>query len=287
MKNIPWYKNILNYIGITIGTFIMAFAIKGFIEPNGFAPGGVTGIGIMTTKVTNGLIQIWLTNLLIDIPLFIAGVFIVGKAFGVKTFYGIIMLSFFMWIIPTTHATNDFLLASIFGGALMGLGSGIVFRSGGTTGGTDLAGVMLNKKFPHFNISTFMMMIDFTVIVMSGFVSMNLEIPLYSIITLYVTIKVIDIMLAGLSYSKAFFIISENSDKMGSMILNELERGVTVLKGRGFYSGNDKDIILCAVTRSQIYKLKKIVHSIDSNAFIIVTDINEVLGEGFKDFKIE
>ncbi len=167
----------------------------------------------------------------------------------------------------------------------MGIGLGIVFRSGGTTGGTDLAAAILNKFFPNFSTATFMMSIDLCVVTIAGIVNKKLETSLYSIITLYIIVKVIDSILEGLGYAKAFFIISQYPDKIGNTILEKLNRGVTVLKGRGMYTGKDRDVLLCVVNRSQVTKLKEIVHQIDKNAFVMVADIYEVLGEGFKEIK--
>ena len=285
MENKVWYKGVLEYIGITLGTVIIAASINLFIQPHNFAPGGVTGIGIIVKEATNGLIPLWVTNLCIDLPLFITGLILIGRVFGAKTLYGILSLTFFIWLLPIEDVTNDLLLASIFGGVLTGTGVGIVFKFGGTTGGTDLAGFMLNKYFPGVSISTFMMSIDSLVVIGSGIVTRDLKIPLYSIISLYISTKVIDLLLNGFSYAKAFFIISERSHEIGKLILKELDRGVTVLKGRGFYTGKDRDILLCIVNRSQITKLKETVHSVDNKAFVMVTDANEVLGEGFKDLK--
>lgn len=278
-----WYKYIVEYIGITIGTIIMALSLNLFLEPNTIAPGGVTGLAIVIKKITG--IDVDITNLVINIPLFIFGLVALGKAFGAKTLYGTFALSFFIRILPNESLVNELLLAVVFGGVLMGIGLGIVFRFGGTTGGTDLAGAILNKYFPGFSTATFMMSIDLCVVAIAGIVDKKLETSLYSIIALYIIVKVIDLILEGLGYAKAFFIISKYPDEIGNTILETLNRGVTVLKGRGMYTGKDRDVLLCVVNRSQVTKLKEIVHQIDKNAFVMVADIYEVLGEGFKEIK--
>lgn len=285
MESKTLYRSILEYIGIALGTVIIAISINFFVQPHSFAPGGVTGLGIIIKEATNGLVPVWATNLAIDIPLFIAGLILVGRVFGAKTLYGILFLSFFIWLLPIRAVTDDLLLTAIIGGVLTGVGVGIVFRLGGTTGGTDLAGFMLNKYFPGISISNFMMSIDSLIVIGSGIVTRDIRIPLYSIVTLYISTKAIDLLLNGFSYAKAFFIISEHSDEIGNFILRELDRGVTVLKGKGFYTGRDKDVLLCIVNRSQITTLKEAVHSVDSKAFVMITDANEVLGEGFKELK--
>lgn len=282
-----WYRHIIEYAGVVIGTFIMAIAINVFLEPNTIAPGGVTGLGIVLQKLTNGLITVWATNLIINIPLFIAGVMIIGKSFGAKTLFGTFVLSFFLWLIPATGATHDLLLSSVFGGVILGLGLGIVFKAGGTTGGTDLAGAIMNKFFPSLSTATHMMILDMIVVASSGILNRRVDTALYSVIALYILVRVTDILLEGFSYEKAFFIISNEPEKIGKTILKELDRGVTILKGKGLYSGLDKEVLLCVVNRAQMAKVKEIIGSIDKRAFIMITDMHEVLGEGFKEIETE
>lgn len=282
-----WYRHLAEYLGVTVGTFIMAIGINIFLEPNTIAPGGVTGLGIVLQKITNGLVTVWATNLVVNIPLFIAGVMILGKSFGVKTLYGTFILSFFLWLIPETNATQDLLLSSVFGGVILGAGLGIVFKAGGTTGGTDLAGAIMNRFFPGLSTATHMMIVDMIVVVSAGLVNKRIDLPLYSVIALYILVKVIDIILEGISYAKAFFIISDHPEAIGKTILEQLDRGVTILKGKGLYSGLDKDVLLCVVNRAQMAKVKEIVSQVDKRAFIMITDMHEVLGEGFKEMKTE
>lgn len=280
-----WYKIVIKYLGITVAVALMATSINLFLQPNSFAPGGVSGISIILNQATNGFVPVWLANLALNIPIFISGIIILGRTFGTKSLYGILSLSFFLWLMPNVRTTDDLLLASVFGGVIMGLGVGIVFKSGGTTGGSDTLGLLLNKKFPGIGISKFMLMIDSVVVIGSGVVTRNLETPLYSIIVLYVSSRVIDLVLNGVGYAKAVHIISDEPEKIGKSILANLNRGVTVLKGKGFYTGKDKEVLLCIIGRSQIIKLKELVDDIDKKAFVMVTDATEVLGEGFKPIK--
>ncbi len=278
-----WYKIIFDYVGIAIGVFLMAVSLNFFLEPNTIAPGGVTGLGIILKKVAG--FQIYLTNLIINIPLFICGIIFLGKAFGIKTLFATMGLSFFLKFIPYEVVTNDLLLSAVFGGVIMGIGLGIVFKFGGTTGGTDLAGSILNKFFPNLSIATFMMLIDLIVVVAAGVVDKRVETSLYSIIALYLSVKIIDLMLEGLGYVKAFLIITEKTDEIGHAIMNNLGRGVTLLKGEGMYTKEEKDVLLCVVNRSQFAKVEDIVAEIDENAFVMVTEMYEVIGEGFKEIK--
>ena len=264
---------------------MVAFSLNFFLEPHTIAPGGVTGLAIVIQKTIG--IPIDLTNLIINIPLFILGLVVLGRTFGAKTAYATVMLSAFIRLFIILYSnliiTNDLLLSSIYGGVIMGVGLGIVFRSGGTTGGTDLAGAILNKFFPSISTAKLMMILDLMVVATAGIVEKNIETSLYSVIALYIAVKLIDFVVEGLNYAKAVYVISDSSEEIGHKIMEDIGRGVTALKARGFYTGNDKEVLLCVVNRTQVAKLKKIAYEIDKRAFIMVTTIHEVLGEGFKD----
>ena len=282
-KNNKWYTNVISYIGIALGVFMMAVSLNFFLEPNTIAPGGVTGLAIVIKSITG--IPVYITNLLINIPLFIIGIIALGKAFGVKTLFATVVLSFFMKIVPHEVVTQDLLLSSVFGGFLLGLGLGVVLQSGGTTRCTDLAGAILNKYFPQFSTASFMMTIDIIVVAVAGIVARKIETSLYSVIALYVTMKVIDLILEGLGYVKAFLIITEKPEEISQVIMDELDRGVTLFNGKGMYTKENKDILLCVVNRSQFTKVKDIVNMVDTKAFLMVTDMYEVIGEGFQEIK--
>jgi len=278
----------LEYFWITLGCALMAFSLYFFLEPNTIAPGGVTGLAIIVQKLTG--IPIDITNLAINIPLFITGIIVLGKVFGVKTAYATLLLSAFIRLFITIFGdgvavTGDILLAAIYGGVIMGVGLGFVFRYGGTTGGTDLAGAILNKYFPSLSTSKLMMALDLVIVALAGIVERKVETSLYSVITLYILVKMADFIVEGLGYGKAFYIISSKSEEIGRYILNEIGRGVTVLEGRGLYTGSKRDVLLCVVNRVQVAKLKELVYSVDKRAFIMVTTVHEVLGEGFKEIK--
>ncbi len=278
------YKIIVEYIGITLGCALMAISLNFFLKPNMIAPGGVTGFAIILEELIG--IPIDITNLAINIPLFILGLMILGRTFGAKTAFAIFALSGFirLFIIifgDNAMITQDLLLASIYGGVLFGVSLGMIFRLDGTTGGTDLAGAILNKYFPHISTAKLMMALDLIIVVIAGLVEKNIEISLYSIIALYIAVKLADFIVEGLNYAKSFYIISEKSEAIGYRIMEEIGRGVTVLEGRGLYTGNKRNVLLCVVNRTQVIKLKKIVHEIDERAFIMVSTIQEVVGEGF------
>ncbi|NMB26671.1 MAG: YitT family protein [Tissierellia bacterium] len=278
-----WYKTVTSLLGLSVGAFLLAVGLVLFLEPNTIAPGGVTGFAIVFKQIVN--VPVYITNLAINIPLFIIGIIVLGKSFGWKTLYCTALLSLFLKIIPEKLVTPDLLLASIFGGLVSGVGLGIVFKSGGTTGGTDLASSILNKFFPSLSIATFMMIIDVLVVIFAGVVDKKVETSLYSIISLFVSIKVIDLILEGIGYLKGFLIITNKPKEISQRIMEELERGVTLFKGIGMYTKKEKDVLLCIVNRSQFTKIKDIVYSIDKEAFIMVTEISEVLGEGFEEIE--
>lgn len=276
-----WYKILLSYVAISIGVLIMSIALKYFLAPNTIAPGGVTGFAVVFEKTTG--VPIYITNLAINIPLFIFGARTLGKSTAIKTLFSTLLLSLILKILPELVLTHDFLLSSLFGGLLTGIGLGIVFKFGGTTGGTDLAGAILNRKFPNLSTAKFMSIIDLLVVGFAGVVERKIEISLYSVIALYVSMKVIDTILEGIGYLKGFFIVTNYPEKISNRLMTELERGVTLLKGRGMYTKTDKDVLLCVVNRSQFSQVKEIVKEEDPKAFVMVTDMYEVLGEGFTD----
>lgn len=279
------YKSLISYILLTLGTFFIAAGLLMFLEPNTIAPGGVTGLAIVIKKLTG--VEIFLTNILINVPLFIAGVYVLGRAFGVKTAYGTAALSLFLWLFTIGEAsymaTDDILLAAIFGGILVGVGIGLVFRGGGTTGGTDLGGAILNKLIPGLSIAKMMMILDLFVIAAAGIVDQKLETSLYSMISLYVLVKVADFIVEGLDYSKSFHIVTDRPEEISRVIIDKLGRGVTSLYGKGMYTGKDKQVLLVVVNRAQVSKLKELVMEIDPRAFIMVSTAHEVLGEGFRE----
>ncbi|MEA1973944.1 MAG: YitT family protein [Bacillota bacterium] len=277
-------KIFMEYVSITMGTFLLAMGIFLFLSPNTIAPGGVTGLTVVLNKLFGYKISIMM--LVINIPIFLIGVAVLGGNSSVKTAYGTVSLSFFLMFIETflqgVMVTNDILLASVFGGILAGTGIGFVFRAGGTTGGTDLIGAILNNFFDFISIPNLMMLVDLFVVAIAGIVNKSIETSLYSIITLYIIVKVADFIVEGLDYSKMFYIVSSEPEKISQTLIKTLGRGVTSLKGTGMYTREDKEVLLCVVNRAQVAKVKKIVIEIDRNAFIMISTTHEVLGEGFK-----
>lgn len=289
-------EGLKTYLWIIAGSIITGASINIFMVPYKIAPGGVSGIATVLYYITGGKVPVGIAMLTLNIPLFIVGIRFIGKGFAVRTLFSTILLSV---IIDTTvgisrqfvdsalvklepYPSNpDLLLYSLFGGFLMGVGLGMVFRAGATTGGTDLAARIVHHFIPSFTIGKILLFIDTSIIFLAAVVFNSFILGLYAIVTLYISSKVIDAILEGVNFAKAVFIISDSPDEISARIMSDLDRGVTALKGSGMYTNNDKRVLLCVLHRGQIPKLKAIALSVDAKAFIILTDIREVMGEGF------
>lgn len=286
----------LEYLYISIGCLIAGTAIDIFLIPYRIAPGGITGIATVVFYLTNSTIPVGVLILLMNIPLLLSSMKLIGKSFLVKTIFSTILLSVFIDILePVTKMfadkylrdftgvspDTDLLLFSIFGGVFMGIGLGIVFRAGATTGGTDLAAQIVHHYIPYLTVGRILMVIDAIVVIFASIAYRSFLLGLYAIVTIFLASRVIDIVLAGVDYAKAVFIISDKSELISQRILLDIDRGVTGLKGTGMYTGTDKQVLLCVLDHRQIPKLKSLVKSIDDEAFVIMTDVREVFGEGF------
>jgi uncharacterized membrane-anchored protein YitT (DUF2179 family) len=272
-------REIFSYLMLLIGCGLVALGFNLFLLPNKIASGGVAGLSIIVHDVL-GIAPAY-TQWALNIPLFIAGVLILGRTFGVKTAVGSVVLPLFIlltsWLETPTHNP---LLGSLYGGLVVGLGLGLIFRGGGSTGGTAIAGQILHRKL-EISLGTAMAIMDGTVIIAAGFL-ISFENALYALIGLYVTSKTIDIVQTGFQTSKAAFIISNEPDKVAAAILHVLDRGLTRLEGRGGYTGQERPVLLVVVGQSEVAKLKALVRDADPNAFVIISDTAEVLGEGFQ-----
>ncbi|MGI6113350.1 MAG: YitT family protein [Mahellales bacterium] len=271
-------EELYRYIGIVAGTFITSLAFNFFLIPNRVAPGGISGIATVLFYVFR--LPVGITMLVLNIPLFIAGLKVLGGIFGFKTLIATILLSFFIDIAKVRPLTQDIMLASVYGGIVMGFGLGIVFKAGATTGGTDLGAKIVHKFFPFITIGWVLFAIDFCVVITAAVV-FGPEQALYALVSLFIASKIIDIVQEGLNSAKAFIIISDHNDAIGRAVLEKMGRGVTNLSGEGMFTGNKRSVLLCVVSRLEITRLKNIVYEIDPKAFVILTDVREVIGEGF------
>ncbi|MBD7937081.1 MULTISPECIES: YitT family protein [Cytobacillus] len=278
-KTVTENSKLVEYLFVLIGSALVAISFNLFLLPNEVASGGVSGISTILKAVTGwepAYVQ-WALN----IPLFIAGVILLGGSFGIKTLVGTIFLPFVVFLTKDLEPwTMDPLLASLFGCIGVGLGLGITFRGKASTGGTDLAAQIIHK-YTGLSLGICVALID-GLIVIAAAVVFDIEKGLYALIGLYVTSKTIDIVQVGLGRKKMALIITNRQDEVRDGILNKIDRGVTKLSAYGGYTDHERPVLMCVVDQTEFTKLKQLVQSIDPSAFIIVSDASEVLGEGFK-----
>ncbi|GLJ01179.1 membrane protein [Bacillus pumilus] len=273
-----FWIEVKNYLFILIGSAIVAIGFNTLLLPNQIAAGGVSGIStIMQSFGFEAAYVQWGLN----IPLFIAGFYLLGGTFGVKTLVGSIFLPFMVFV--TRHiapVTHEALLAAIFGGVVIGIGIGLVFLGNGSTGGTALAAKIINK-YTGLTLGTCLAMMD-GLIVLAAMTVFGIEEGLYAVIGVFISSKTIDVVQAGFSHSKMAMIITGHEDEVRQAVFDQIDRGVTKISAVGGYTDHDRPILMCVVGQSQFTKLKQVVKAIDASAFVIVMDAKEVLGEGFK-----
>lgn len=285
------HGNLYEYLLIVIGTGVLAFGIACFYDPIGLVTGGVTGLAIIIKSVTGDIVEggipLWVTNVAFNVPMFILAYFLKGSKFIGKSFFGAMMLSVWLAVIPQLNlAGDDMLLSAVFGAVFSGAGMGLVFKTGTTTGGTDLVAALIQLKIRHISIVKLLQLIDAMVIVLGMFV-FGIQPTMYAIIAIVVTSKISDVVLEGTNYAKAAYIITNEHEEVANRIMTELERGVTGLHAKGMYTNEEKCMLYCIVSQKEIVVLKDIVNEIDPRAFVIVSEVREVLGEGFQEYKKE
>lgn len=288
MKKSKMINQLQMIIPIIVGTAVYAFGLLFFIIPNQLMEGGVTGITVLLNYAFN--IPPSLSTLLLNIPLFLLGLKILGGRQSIYTGLGIISLTFFLWLIEKWidqgwitpfHTEHDYILASLYAGVTLGTGLGIVFRFGGTTGGSDIIARILNRKL-GYSMGQVILALDI-VIIGASLLYIPLEKILYTLVAVFITSKVIDFIQEGAYSAKACTIISDNAPDIANRLTHELERGVTLIPAIGAYSKQSKYIAYCVVSRQEIRRLNEITKSVDPRAFIIINDVNDVHGEGFKE----
>lgn len=269
---------------MVVGTGLMALAIQCIYDPVGLVTGGFTGVAIIAKYVTKGAVPLWLTNLVLNVPLFLLAALIKGKKFVTRTAVATVLLSAWLYVIPLWNlAEGDYVLSAIFGGVICGVGMGMVLLARATTGGTDMLAALIQHKLRHYTIMQIICVID-GIIVAVGIYSFGVKAALYAIVAIYVTSKVSDTLMEGMKYSKAVFIVSDRYKEISDAIMTQMDRGVTGLDAVGMYSGDEKCMLYCVVSKKEIVVLKEIILKIDNNAFVIVTDAREVVGEGFLEY---
>lgn len=280
---------------IIVGAFILASGFVFFVDPHRIAPGGVYGIGIIVHFLTKGVfswapegLPIGAIGLILNVPLTIIGIKLLGPRFGIKTVIGFILTSVFIdaqhYLFGYEPLVDEPLLSSIFGGLLIGFGLGLIFKSKATSGGSDII-AMIIAKYTRLPLGQLMIYVDSAIVLIALAAFQDWKIPLYSWIVIYITGKVIDMTIQGVSYDKTLFIISDKYAEIREKLIVDLDRGGTLINGVGMYGGTEKKIIFTNVSRREVYILRDFIMHIDPTAFITVIDANEILGNGFKPIK--
>ncbi|NWL90244.1 YitT family protein [Paenibacillus sp. 79R4] len=270
---------LMRSIFIVVGAIIVSVALELFLVPNKITDGGITGISVMSSYLSELPLGIFL--FLFNLPFLIVGYKQIGKTFAISTLLGISVMSLGTTLLhPVDPFVSDTLLAFVFGGILLGLGTGMVIRFGGSLDGTEIVAILISRRTP-FSVGEIIMFFNFFILLSAGFV-FSWERALFSLLAYYIAYKSIDIVVDGLNESKSVWIISDQIDEIGSAILSRLGRGVTYLSGEGGFSGDPKRVIFCVITRLEEAKLKEIVNHYDENAFMAVGNIHDVKGGRFK-----
>ena len=282
LKTIDWRREgcqlVRDYLLVVIGALVTAVSFSWFFLPYDVAPGGVTGIATVISSLTG--LSVGLLSFLINVPLFLAGWRQVGWRFAVRSFIAMVLLSLFIDLLPPVNPAGDIMLATVFGGVLLGVGLGMVVRAGATTGGTDMAAKMLHRLAGFLSIATILFIIDATVVIIAA-MAFGIQAGLWALIALFISSKAMDVVIKGFNTAMQFLIITREPDEIVRRIHGDLDRGCTRLKAFGTYSGEEMGALLCVVARTEAARLKKVIAEADPNAFVTVCDVHEALGEGF------
>ena len=283
MKAIKSKDYVWQYVLIIIGSALFAAGFQFFLYPNSIIVGGVSGIAMIINYLTE--LPVGVMNIVLNIPLFIIAWRQFGTKFVIGSFVGMMLSSVFvdLFALVSYSPTDDMLLACIIGGAIKGLGMGIIYYAGATTGGTDIIAKFVRLKYPYINFGTLILITDAIIILAFAIIFHKVEGAMYAVIAIFVVSRVIDLVLYGVDNSNVCYIISEKSEQLVNDITDSLHRGVTILEGEGAYSHQNKQVLLCVVKRTQVSDIRKIIKSVDENAFFIITDAKNVFGKGFGD----
>lgn len=266
-----------------VGGIIFALGYAAFLIPHRIVPGGVSGIAMILRFLYNTPVGI--IAIILNIPLFIIALRVLGISFGIKSVGAIIytnlLIDFLVYSVKIETPTDNTVLAALYGGILLGLGLGLIFRSDASTGGSDIAGQILSR-YTNMSVGMWIMIVDFLVITTAGITTRSIELALLGYLALFLSSKVIDLVLEGIDYARAAFVISTKADKITDEIYEKMQRGVTILDGHSPYSKEERPVIMCVITKKQTPFFKSLVNNIDKDAFVILTDVFEVLGKGFR-----
>lgn len=276
-------RRISDFMSITAGTLLMAAALNVFIAPCSLVTGGASGLAVILEYVTAEAlgvgIPLWFTNLAVNIPLLIWACFSLGREFTGRTAAGTLLLSFFLKLTAVLpKGPEDVFIGAVFGGAIMGAGLGLVLANGASTGGSDLLAVLINKRYGTPGVSALIFMTD-AAVVAAGMAVFGAEKALYSVAAVYVSARATSLVLEGFNFARVVFIMSDKAKIIAAVLMKELDRGATILYGEGAFTGVSKNVIMIAVSKSQVAKVKEKTAETDKNAFMLVADIREVMGD--------
>ena len=273
-------KKVSEYLTILLGTVIISLALNLFLVPNKISSGGVTTIGTVLLYLFG--IPLSVTNIIFNIFLFLFAYKYLNRDSVVKTVAGVLFLSFFLQLTSSLPRLSDnFFISSVSGGILMGLGTGLVLRKSASTGGSDLFAMLLNRILPHISVPVFLMIIDFSVIVISGLVFKSFEITFYSALSILIFSKVTDALLTMGNYAKSVYILSDKADEISLAIMALLKRGITGIHSVGMYSRDEQTMLMCITSPKELPTLIDLIRKTDNRAFVIISDVREVFGNGF------
>lgn len=266
-----------------VGGVIFALGYAVFLIPHKIVPGGISGIAMVLHFLYNTPVGIM--AIILNIPLFIIALRVLGVAFGIKSVAAIIytnfLIDFFVYAMKIKTPTENVILASLYGGILLGLGLGLIFRSDASTGGTDIVGQILSR-YTNMSVGMWIVIVDFVVITAAGISTRSVELALLGYLALFLSSQVIDLVLEGIDYARAAFVVSTKADKITDEIYEKMQRGVTILSGYSPYTKEERPVIMCVITKRQTPFFKSLINKIDKDAFVILTDVFEVLGRGFR-----
>jgi uncharacterized membrane-anchored protein YitT (DUF2179 family) len=280
-KNPAASERIFSYIQILVGSLIGGAAYPMFLTPNRIAPGGITGIATILNYLLHW--PVGTVSLLMNLPLFMISYKAMGRIFAFRSLVATILFSVFIDILALRPVTDDPLLGALYGGVLLGIGLGLIMRGGATTGGSDMVARMIHKRFQFISTGSLLFVIDFAVVLAAGFL-IGISEALYALVSIFLTAKVMDVVIIGFSSNKACFVISPRWREISDRIMKEMDRGVTQLTARGAYTGTERPTLLCVISRSEITAFKRILREEDENAFVIIVEAHEAIGDGFTHF---
>lgn len=280
-SNSKFGRLVIDLVAVIIGSFVVAAGLVVFTIPNNIAPGGVSGLATALAHISPIPVSLW--SLFLNVPLLLCAWLKMGRRSLLLTLLSTLLLSLAIELLSFLPAyTNDKLIASVFGGVIMGFGVGLLFLRGISTGGTDLLALLMKTPLPNIPSGTLLMLIDAMVVLLAVIIFRELDVALYSAVTIFATAKVIDAMAEGVDYAKVVYIVTSKGREISDVLNSNMERGTTILPATGGYTGNEKQLVVTVTRRNVLSQTLRLIKQTDPEAFTFVTDSTEVHGEGFK-----